>query len=62
VQRLVDTSLVGAEGPTALKDEYNLSIRPFAKFIDRFMNHCFRQVTHRNLHKVENAWSAVRSD
>jgi hypothetical protein len=31
-----------------------LSIRTCAKFIDRFVDHCFGRVTHRSLHKVVN--------
>src|SRR6516225_9790454 len=59
VQGLIYTNLVGPQGSTALKDEYHLSIRLSAKFIDR-LNLGFGHVTHRNLHKAETACSVVR--
>ena len=54
VQRLIHTNLVGAQGSTALENEYHLSIRLRTKFIDWFLDHSFGHVTHRSLHKLVN--------
>src|SRR5262249_14066497 len=60
VQCLIYANLVGAEGPTALKHEHDLSVRLFAKFIDRSLDHRLGHVTHPSLYDVHNECAALQ--